>query len=155
MKVYFAGPLFNLAELDFNRKLISLLKRKNPEITFFIPQEESKRIENSNNFFLKMFNFCINKIDEADVILAVLDGADADSGTCFEVGYAFHARKFIIGIRTDIRALEENGLNLMLSRSVNHFIRTNKDVESISDEIIIVLNQYDKKYYDEKRNVKS
>ena len=34
-----------------------------------------------------------------------MDGPDPDSGTSWEVGYAFGMRKWIVLVRTDIRAL--------------------------------------------------
>ena len=33
-----------------------------------------------------------------------MDGPDPDSGTCWEVGYAFGLKKWIVLVRTDIRA---------------------------------------------------
>ena len=50
-----------------------------------------------------LFTANVRSLEEADVILANLDGADADSGTCWECGYAFKAGVPILGIRTDIR----------------------------------------------------
>lgn len=42
-------------------------------------------------------------VDEADAVLAVLDGADVDSGVACEVGYAMARGKPIVGLRTDRR----------------------------------------------------
>ena len=41
-------------------------------------------------------------IDWADVLLGIMDGADPDSGTCWEVGYAYR-KKPIVLVRTDLR----------------------------------------------------
>ncbi|MBA2750046.1 MAG: nucleoside 2-deoxyribosyltransferase [Tatlockia sp.] len=38
---------------------------------------------------LELFNICIRGLDAASMVLVILDGTDADSGSCFEVGYAF------------------------------------------------------------------
>ena len=49
---------------------------------------------------------CLNnfdRIDKADIVLANLNGADPDSGTCVEIGYAFAKGKMVIGYRTDFR----------------------------------------------------
>ena len=46
--------------------------------------------------------------------MAILDGADADSGTCWECGYAHGLGKPIVAVRTDLRASEDDGLNAML-----------------------------------------
>lgn len=42
-------------------------------------------------------------IDNADVVLAVLDGSDVDSGTAAEIGYAAARGKRVIGLRLDVR----------------------------------------------------
>jgi nucleoside 2-deoxyribosyltransferase len=47
-----------------------------------------------------------------------MDGADPDSGTCWEVGYAYR-KKPIVLVRTDLRqtASDGSGYNPMLSES--------------------------------------
>jgi nucleoside 2-deoxyribosyltransferase len=47
-------------------------------------------------------------IDEAQVVLAVLDGVDVDSGTAAEIGYAFARGKLIVGYRGDFRLSADN-----------------------------------------------
>lgn len=42
-------------------------------------------------------------LDACDVVLAVLDGVDVDSGVAAEAGYAFRAGKTIHGLATDRR----------------------------------------------------
>lgn len=42
-------------------------------------------------------------IRESDALLAVLDGAEVDSGTASEVGFASALGKFVYGLRTDRR----------------------------------------------------
>lgn len=48
-----------------------------------------------------MANF--KMIDKAKAVLANLNGADPDSGTCIEIGYACDKGKLVIGYRTDFR----------------------------------------------------
>ena len=67
------------------------------------------------NFCYHMFAFSINAIENADAVVALLDGADADSGTCIEIGYAIGKGKRVIGVRTDFRVAEDRGLNLMVA----------------------------------------
>jgi nucleoside 2-deoxyribosyltransferase len=54
-------------------------------------------------------------IEQCDIVLSVLDGPDADSGTCVELGYARAKGKRIVGVRTDFRGSEDRGLNVMVS----------------------------------------
>lgn len=47
-------------------------------------------------------------IKESDVIIAVLDGVDVDSGTASEIGYGSALRKPVIGYRGDFRLSADN-----------------------------------------------
>jgi nucleoside 2-deoxyribosyltransferase len=61
----------------------------------------------------------VDAIESSDIIVAVIDGTDADSGTAWEIGYAFAKGKPTIGLRTDFRTLGIEGtVNLMIERSV-------------------------------------
>ena len=61
-------------------------------------------------------------IDRADAVLAVLDGADVDSGTAAEIGYAFALGKPIVGYRGDWRICSDNE-GSTVNLQVEYFIR--------------------------------
>jgi nucleoside 2-deoxyribosyltransferase len=61
-------------------------------------------------------------IDGADVVVAVLDGVDVDSGTAAEVGYAFARGKPIVGYRGDFRLSADNEGGTV-NLQVEYFIR--------------------------------
>jgi nucleoside 2-deoxyribosyltransferase len=61
-------------------------------------------------------------IDSADMVLAVLDGTDVDSGTAAEIGYAFGKGKPIRGCRGDFRLFADND-GSMVNLQVEYFIR--------------------------------
>ena len=48
--------------------------------------------------------FALDAINHCDAVVAILDGADVDSGTCIEMGYAKAKGKLVVGVRTDFRA---------------------------------------------------
>jgi len=52
-------------------------------------------------------------IEGVDIVVAVLDGPDVDSGTASEVGFAFARGKIIFGYRGDIRLTGENEATLV------------------------------------------
>lgn len=60
-------------------------------------------------------------IDRCDVLLAVLDGVDVDSGTAAEIGYAFAIGKRIIGYRGDSRSCGDNEAAIV-NLQVEYFI---------------------------------
>ena len=123
MKIYLAAPLFTQVERRWNRELAKAIAAAIPDCTVFLPQDikVGERFNDSRHFPI-IFKACIQGVDEADVVLAVLDGADADSGTCFEVGYAYAKGKPVIGVRTDFRPGQERGLNIMLARACAYFV---------------------------------
>jgi Nucleoside 2-deoxyribosyltransferase len=116
-KVYLAAPLFSEAECDFNRKLADIISGYAMQV--HLPQdcgdsEHSRTISIQKEIFEKN----LQAIDNADIVVAVIDGADADSGTSWEMGYAFAQRKKIISLRTDFRHVGYNErVNLMLEQS--------------------------------------
>ena len=113
MKIYFAGPLFTSAEQAFNSRVVELLRSYGHHV--FLPQEYEQRPEKTNA--RSIFLFDRDSILWSDVVVANMDGSDPDSGTCWEVGYAYQKRPIIL-FRTDIRAEKDFGpYNLMLHQS--------------------------------------
>lgn len=101
MKLYFAGPLFSAAERDWNVAFAAALRAAGHEI--FLPQEQEPGKDAAG-----IFSTDVGGIDWADGMLAIMDGADPDSGTCWEVGYAY-GKKPIVLVRTDMRRNEGSG----------------------------------------------
>lgn len=61
-------------------------------------------------------------LDAADLVVAVLDGPDVDSGTAAEIGYAFARGKRIVGYRGDTRRAGESDA-VSVNLQVEHFVR--------------------------------
>jgi nucleoside 2-deoxyribosyltransferase len=115
--VYLAAPLFSDAECDFNRKLKSELHSIGFKV--FLPQEDSNNVHDKTDRQKIIFEKNLKGIERSDILVAVIDGADVDSGTAWEIGYAFAKGKPVIGLRTDFRTLGIEGtVNLMIERSV-------------------------------------
>ena len=115
--VYLAAPLFSEAELDFNRMLRDEIKSSGFNV--FLPQEDSNNVKDRDDRQNIIFSKNEAAIDKSDIIVAVIDGTDVDSGTAWEIGYAYARSKPILGLRTDFRTLGIEGtVNLMIERSV-------------------------------------
>src|SRR5690348_11063889 len=99
MKIYQAGPLFSQGEQEYNLKLAAKLRAAGHEV--FLPQEKEPTAEEKEGvkYAKDIFNGDVNGVRWADVVVAILDGADVDSGTSFEVGLAYGLGKPIIGVR--------------------------------------------------------
>lgn len=128
MKLYLAGPLFTAGERLFNRRLAVALRAIGYEV--WLPQD----FENGENQLpaaaASIFAKDVEGIDWADVVIACMDGADPDSGTCWECGYAYK-KKPIICYRTDFRAdkgASGEPYNLMLTESATARIEFTIDV---------------------------
>ena len=61
-------------------------------------------------------------LDACDLIVAVLDGTDVDSGTAAEIGYGFARGKPVLGYRGDIRLAADNE-GAVINLQVEYFIR--------------------------------
>ena len=137
MKIYFAGALFSLGERIFNEKLAGLLRAKGYEI--FLPQEKQE------GTIKDIFISDRDHIVWCDTLMAIGDNADVDSGTCWEIGYAYALEKRIVIIRTDFRILEKWGketrpINLMMYESADNVVEYyGKKIEELVDKIDKVL----------------
>lgn len=122
-RVYLAAPLFTLAERQFNRKLKAALENVLENVEVILPQDyKFDGKYNDPKWFQEVYDACMRDLSAADLVIAILDGADADSGTSFEVGYAIGRTIPVIDVRTDFREQQERGLNLMLSRGVTECV---------------------------------
>lgn len=100
MKLYFAGPLFTQAERDWNARMGAALAKAGHEV--FLPQTEVKAIATLDADAI--FQVDVDGVRAADAVVAVMDGADPDSGTSFECGLAYALGLPIVVVRTDFRA---------------------------------------------------
>jgi nucleoside 2-deoxyribosyltransferase len=99
MRLYFAGPLFTQAERAWNRAIADALSAAGHRV--FLPQTEVQAIDSLEADAI--FQVDVDGVKSADVVVAILDGADADSGTCFECGIAYALGIPIVAVRTDFR----------------------------------------------------
>jgi nucleoside 2-deoxyribosyltransferase len=117
--IYLAGPLFTAAELNFNQHIASQLRHNGYQI--YLPQQQCAGVTDP----VRLFDICVKGLQGASLVLVLLDGPDADSGSCFEVGYAYAKGLPIVGVRTDFRGSGEYmGINLMLASSCTRLLVT-------------------------------
>ena len=137
MRIYFAGALFSIAAQKFNQELKDALLKTNPDLNIVLPQDEAAKLIGKPNFEDLVFESCEDEVQKADVILTILEGPDIDSGTCIELGMAYNLGKKIIGVRTDFRGSEIEGLNIMVRKVLNDYVYLTQGatVESLAEEI--------------------
>ncbi len=137
-RIYLAAPLFTQQERRWNRELAARLEKALP-CSVILPQDIAVGDrKNDPRHFGEIFRLCIEGVRDCDVVVAVLDGPDADSGTAFEAGYAYALGKPVVGVRTDYRQQQERGTNIMLARSCRAFVRRpafDEDVGHLAAEL--------------------
>lgn len=130
--VYIAGPLFTEGERYFLEKVESVCTQNG--LKTYLPHRDVNQKLNSKI----VFEHDLKLLNDIDLVIAVLDGPDIDSGTAFEIGYCFANNKPIIGIRTDYRAMaflnRENPLasevNLMIRYALKEYCRNLNDLNN-------------------------
>jgi nucleoside 2-deoxyribosyltransferase len=143
LSIYFAAPLFTQGEWLWNKELGKALRASG--LNILLPQESAIEMLNGTDSYdpTKLFRANINDIEKSNVLLAIFDQADPDSGTCWECGFAYSRGIPIIGIRTDLRRAGDDpnaSINLMLSKSCKKMIDLpydkREDLIWLSKEII-------------------
>jgi len=145
IKIYIASPLFSVAEREFNRKVADAIKAQFDNCTVILPQEFASTIAGQPGFLEKVFDHSLKSILNSDAVIAILDGPDVDAGTCVEIGYAYANKKPIIGVRTDFRASEDKGVNLMVSKACSELIWLQDNsvgLEYVLDELVRAVRNY-------------
>jgi len=135
-RIYLAAPLFTAAEQAFNAQLARQLEALGWRV--FLPQVRCAGLTTSEAIYRR----CLEDLTQADVVVAILDGADADSGTCWECGYAAGQNIPAIAVRTDFRQSgDTRGFNAMLLHSAAAAIEGAADLPNrIHAAICAVLN---------------
>ena len=149
MKIYFAGPLFSEADRDWIRKTIreieNLARVGGKEVTIIFPYDlmtvdELERIGDQAKY--EIFSRCKSHIEDADIVMALLDGTQVDDGTAWEIGYYYRGRaegSLIIGIRTDFRNAGESRtsvVNAMIECSCDWIARSTEELLKILSELM-------------------
>ena len=136
-QIYLAAPLFTQGERDFNLRLGDRLKDNGYRV--FLPQQECTGLEGED-----IYKTCLSGLRAAAIVVAILDGADADSGTCWECGYAASREIPIVAVRTDFRMSgDTGGFNAMLYYSAAKIVSgTDRSFEQILSAIQELESQF-------------
>ncbi len=100
--IYVAGPLFNSHERWYLERLTETLEAAGYRT--FLPQRDAGLVKlGSFEERLRIFKLDLDALNAADLIVALLTGADHDSGTSAELGYMYALGKPCFGISDDKR----------------------------------------------------
>ncbi len=149
MKIYFAGPLFTEADRDWIRSTIarteSLARDRGAEVEIIFPYDLIDQVEIDrlgDKAKGEIFSRCKSHLDDADMLIALLDGPQVDDGTAWEVGYFYRGRREgskIFGVRTDFRNAGESAgavVNAMVECACDRIVRSSGELMDILSELI-------------------
>jgi nucleoside 2-deoxyribosyltransferase len=106
MKAYLANGLFSIGDRLVNELLAKELRNAVPTIDLYVPQENDA-INDKQAFAnsLAIAEADMEKLQESDVLIAVLDGIEVDSGVAAEIGVFSTYNRPIIALFSDVRQL--------------------------------------------------
>ena len=102
--VYVAGPLFNSHERWYLEQIAAVLEGAGYQT--YLPHRDAGVLDKSvPGERERVFRDDLAALDRCDFCVALLTGADHDSGTSLELGYLFAQGKPCFGITDDVRTL--------------------------------------------------
>jgi nucleoside 2-deoxyribosyltransferase len=102
-KIYVAGPLFNTHERWYLEQIAAALEAAG--YATFLPHRDAGLLDGKDHLTMRheLFQADMAGLRQCNVIVALLTGADHDSGTCGELGIAFERGYPCFGIGDDMR----------------------------------------------------
>ena len=104
MKAYLANGLFSIGDRYVNEVIARELRAAIPQIDLYVPQENDA-INDKNAFAdsLAIAEADLNSLKESDVLIAVIDGVEIDSGVAAEIGAFAMLNRPIVALLSDVR----------------------------------------------------
>ncbi|OEC00763.1 nucleoside 2-deoxyribosyltransferase [Lysinibacillus sphaericus] len=104
MKAYLANGLFSLGDRLVNERLAKAIRQAIPDIELYVPQENDA-INDKSSYAdsLAIAEADLAMLQMSDVLVAVLDGVEIDSGVAAEIGAFSMLNRPIVGVFTDVR----------------------------------------------------
>lgn len=112
--LYFAAPLF--CNMERFRNLQECSKLEAAGYAVYLPQRDGGELVQGIDS-KTLYGRDIAALQNADAVVAYVDGRVPDEGMCFECGYAVAAGKHVIYVSTDTRSFEQGIPNVMLQQS--------------------------------------
>jgi nucleoside 2-deoxyribosyltransferase len=143
-KVYFASPMFNHAEKEFNLRITKVLEDYGYQV--FLPQRdgiEAAKLEGKTEDELITMIFALDstEVKKADIVFMNIDGRVPDEGACVELGMAYGIGKRCYGFKTDTHSVELGlDMNPMISGCMIRIFK-NPDGDRLIEEIRQYLSE--------------
>lgn len=124
-RVYLASPFFNEVQVERMEKVRDILRARGLEV--FVPNEHQNDHLKFGSIEWRESTFAsdVKGIYTADVVVAIIEeGNFSDSGTAWEIGYAFAKDIPVIVVNTTGQTI-----NLMIADSLRALITSDEELE--------------------------
>jgi nucleoside 2-deoxyribosyltransferase len=132
MNLYLAGPLFTDAERAWLLAAKGQLQQNGWLVTWPGELLNAREIAAAGSGAPGMiFSACLETLETCEIVVALLDGAQVDDGTAWEIGYAFARGTPVYGVRTDSRHAGETAYsqtNAMIEGCLSGFARSLREL---------------------------
>lgn len=123
--IYIAGPFFTDKERAFLKNLIRSVKKMFPNEELFIPMEHfipnGENLSN-NEWAEAVFKMDVEALNKCNHIIAAYSGLYSDTGTAWEIGYAY-AKGIPVDLILPPEVLKEE-MSIMPIQSSNSIFKT-------------------------------
>ena len=105
-RVYLSAPIFSEAKQAWHRAVKSRIEEELPLVRVVWPLEllDASELKMWGNCAPhRVMEVCRAALDRCELVVALLDGAQVDDGTAWELGYAYARGIPAIGVCTDFR----------------------------------------------------
>lgn len=123
-RVYLASPFFNDLEVMYVEKVEKILKEKGLEVFSPMRNQRPDLTPETRQWSVEIFRNDVKFIDWSEVVVAIYHGNYSDSGTAWELGYAYGTNKPVIvihvGKESNLMVHEGGHANITLNELVNY-----------------------------------
>lgn len=140
LRLYLAAGVFSSFDRQRNSAIAQRLTERGYDV--FLPQNV-RTSTGARPPAEVIFKECVSGIDDSDLIVGLVDGPDVDSGTAWELGYAYARGKPIVVLRSDYRSAEHGPVNIMIEFS-SRLVLANKPGTGAPDAIEALVDAVDR-----------
>ena len=123
--IYIAGPFFTDRERALLKKVIHRIKEAYPNEELFIPMEHfipnGENLSN-NEWAEAVFKMDVEALNKCNRVIAAYSGLYSDTGTAWEIGYAY-AKGIPVNLIIPPEILKEE-MSIMPIQSSDYFLKT-------------------------------
>ena len=143
MKIYIAGPFFSKQERDSLIDMIKEVQDQFPSADLFIPMnhEIPNAFQLPNEIWAKkVFEMDVEAINDVDMVVAMYTGHYSDTGTVWEMGYAYSKGIPVIGYIPEWA--EPYDMSLMVINCFSGLLDVNShSIKTLCSDICKYMNQ--------------